>query len=85
MEKEIDGVMHAGRIPTTVGKILFNRILPEGLNMIKRETPEDMLKLEVDYAVGKKQIKAIIKACYDNLGPTETAKLLEEPIDGEVE
>jgi len=77
MQKEIDGVVHAGRIPTTVGKIIFNRILPEGLNMIKRETPEDMLKLEVDYAVGKKQIKAIIKACYDNLGPTETAKLLD--------
>ena len=36
-----------------------------------------MLKYEVDAPVGKKQIKAIIKACYDNLGPTETAKLLD--------
>lgn len=77
VQKEIDGVVHAGRIPTTVGKILFNRILPEGIGLIKRETPEDMLKFEVDYPVGKKQIKAIIKACYDNLGATETAKLLD--------
>ena len=56
---------------------MFNKILPEGIGLIKRETPEDMLKFEVDYPVGKKQIKAIIKACYDNLGPTECAKLLD--------
>ena len=77
VEKEIDGVVHKGRIPTTVGKLIFNKILPEGIGLIKRETPEDMLKLEVDYPVGKKQIKAIIKACYDNLGSTECAKLLD--------
>ena len=77
VQKEIDGVVHVGRIPTTVGKLIFNKILPEGIGLIKRETPEDMLKLEVDYPVGKKQIKAIIKACYDNLGSTECAKLLD--------
>ena len=77
VQKEIDGVVHSGRINTTVGKILFKRILPEGIGLTKRETPEDMLKLEVDYPVGKKQIKAIIKACYDNLGSTECAKLLD--------
>ena len=77
VQKEIDGVVHSGRIPTTVGKLIFNRILPEGIGLLKRETPEDMLKLEVDYPVGKKQIKSIIKACYDNLGSTECAKLLD--------
>ena len=77
VQKEIDGVVHAGIVPTTVGKIIFNRNLPANIGLLERNTPADMLKYEVDYAVGKKQIKAIIKACYDNLGPTETAKLLD--------
>ena len=76
-EVEIDGVMHRGIVPTTVGKIIFNRNLPANIKLIERKTPEDMLRYEVDAPVGKKQIKAIIKACYDNLGPTETAKLLD--------
>ena len=77
VQKEIDGVVHTGRIPTTVGKIIFNKIIPEGIGLIKRETVADKLKFEVDYPVGKKQIKKIIKACYDNLGPTQTAILLD--------
>jgi len=78
VRKEIDGKMYSARLNTTVGRIIFNRILPEGIGIIERNTPEDMLKLEVDYPVGKKQIKALIKACYDNLGPTETAVLLDK-------
>ena len=74
---EVDGVIHTGRVPITVGKIIFNRNLPKGIGLLERKTPEDMLKYEVDYPVGKKPIKKIIKACYDNLGPTETAKLLD--------
>ncbi len=78
MQKEIDGRIYSGRIPTSVGRIIFNRAIPEGINLIKRETPEDFLKLEVDYPVGKKQIKAIIKACYNNLGSTKTAIMLDK-------
>ena len=78
MQKEVDGKMYSGRIPTTVGRIIFNRAIPEGIGLIKREKPEDYLKLEVDYPVGKKQIKAIIKACYNNLGSTATAVMLDK-------
>ena len=77
VKKVIDGKMYVTRLNTTVGRIIFNREIPQNLGIIKRETPEDMLKLEVDYTCGKKQIKAIIKACYDNLGSTETAKMLD--------
>ena len=78
VKKQIDGKWYSARLNTSVGRIIFNKILPEGIGIIERKTPEDMLKLEVDYPVGKKQIKAIIKACYDNLGPTKTAILLDK-------
>ena len=78
MQKTVDGKTYSGRIPTSVGRILFNRAIPEGINLIKREKPEDYLKLEVDYPVGKKQLKAIIKTCYNNLGPTKTAIMLDK-------
>ncbi len=78
MQKTVDGVTYSGRIPTSVGRIIFNRAIPEGIGLIKRETPEDYLKLEVDYPVGKKQIKTIIKACYNNLGSTATVVMLDK-------
>ena len=78
VQKTVNGVTYSGRIPTSVGRLIFNKALPEGLGIIKREKPEDYLKLEVDYPVGKKQIKAIIKACYNNLGSTATAVMLDK-------
>ncbi len=78
VQKTVDGVTYSGRIPTSVGRLIFNKAIPEGIGIIKREKPEDYLKLEVDYPVGKKQIKAIIKACYNNLGSTKTAIMLDK-------
>ena len=78
VQKTVDGVTYSGRIPTSVGRLIFNKAIPEGIGIIKREKPEDYLKLEVDYPVGKKQIKAIIKACYNNLGSTATAVMLDK-------
>ena len=78
MQKTVDGKVYSGRIPTSVGRIIFNQAIPEGIGIIKREKPEDYLKLEIDYPVGKKQLKAIIKNCYNNLGPTKTAIMLDK-------
>ena len=77
VQKVIDGKMYSTILDTTVGRIIFNREIPQNLGLCERKTPEDMLKLEIDYPCGKKQIKKIIKACYDNLGSTETAKMLD--------
>lgn len=77
VQKEIDGKMYSTRLETTVGRMIFNQAIPEGIGIIKRESPEDMLKNEIEYAVNKKQMKKIIKACYVNLGSTKTAIMLD--------
>ncbi len=78
VQKEIDGKMYSTRLHTTVGRMIFNQIIPEGLGLVKHETPEDMLQNEVEFAVSKKMMKKIIKACYVNLGSTQTAIMLDK-------
>ena len=78
VQKEIDGKVYSARINTTVGRMIFNKAIPEGIGIIKRESPEDMLKNEIEFAVSKKMMKKIIKACYVNLGSTKTAIMLDQ-------
>ena len=78
VQKEIDGKMYSTRLNTTVGRMIFNQVIPEGLGLIKRTTPEEMLQNEVEFAVSKKMMKKIIKACYVNLGSTKTAIMLDK-------
>ena len=78
VQKEIDGKMYSTRLHTTVGRMIFNQAMPEGLGLIERNTPEDMLQNEVEFAVSKKMMKKIIKACYVNLGSTKTAIMLDK-------
>ena len=64
-------------IDTTLGRCLFNEILPQDLGFVKRETDEDYLKLEVDFHVGKKQLKQILEKVINNHGATKTAEVLD--------
>ncbi len=76
--KVIDEKTYSANIETTVGRIIFNEIIPQDLGFVKRETPEDMLQYEVNYRVGKKELKKIIKACYDVHDAGETAIMLDK-------
>ena len=78
VQKEIDGKMYSTRLHTTVGRMIFNSVIPEGLGLVKKETPEEMLQNEVEFAVNKKMMKKVIKACYVNLGSTQTAIMLDK-------
>jgi len=70
--KEVTGI-----IDTTLGRCLFNEILPQDLGFVKRKTDEDYLKLEVDFHVGKKQLKQILEKVINNHGATKTAEVLD--------
>ncbi len=72
-DKKVSGV-----ITTTLGRCLFNEILPQDLGFAKRETDEDYLQLEVDFHVGKKQLKKILEKVINNHGATKTAEVLDD-------
>ena len=65
------------RVPTTVGKIIFNREVPQNMGFVDRTKKENACKYEIDFLVGKKQLDEIIKKCFNNLGTTETVKMLD--------
>ena len=77
-EMEIDGEIKSGIIDTTVGKIIFNRPIPQDLGFVDRNLEENKLKLEVDFLVGKKQLGKIIGKCLEVHGTQRTSQVLDD-------
>ena len=78
MTKEIDGVKHSRLVETTIGRVIFNEAIPQDMGLQKRETVEDMFKLEIDEVVGKKQLAKIVDTCYRTHGVTRTSQMLDD-------
>ena len=64
-------------IDTTVGKIIFNEHIPQDLGFVDRSDPENAVKLEISFKVGKKQLGQIIDKCIKVHGPVTTAQMLD--------
>ncbi len=78
LEREINGEKKVGIIDTTVGRLIFNRPIPQDLGFVDRSDPSKLLDLEVDYLVGKSQLGKIINACINVHGATVTAEMLDK-------
>ncbi len=74
----VDGIEKSGIVDTTVGKIIFNRPIPQDLGFVDRTDPENMFKFEIDFLVGKKQLGKIIDACIKIHGTEVTSVVLDE-------
>ena len=74
---EINGKRIAKRIPTTVGKIIFNSRMPQNMGFVDRNNEEHFLDYEIDFLVTKKKLDVIIKQCFNTLGTTATVKMLD--------
>ena len=72
-----DGQTVTGNVESTLGRVLFNEILPQDLGYVDRTNPEDLLKLEVDFHVGKKQLKQILEKVINIHGAVRTAEVLD--------
>ena len=72
-----EGETVSGIVETTLGRCIFNEIIPQDLGFVKRETKEDLLLPEVDFLVGKKQLKKILEKCINTHGATKTAETLD--------
>ncbi|MBQ7724712.1 MAG: DNA-directed RNA polymerase subunit beta' [Lachnospiraceae bacterium] len=78
MEKtDEDGNTKTKIVNTTLGRCLFNEILPQDLGFVDRSDPENELALEIDFMVGKKQLKQIIEAIINTHGAIKTAEALD--------
>ena len=73
-----DGTVKTGVIESTVGRFIFNEIIPQDLGFVDRSIPENELKLEVDFHVGKKQLKKILEKVINVHGAIQTAITLDD-------
>ena len=72
-----DGTVITDNVESTLGRFLFNEILPQDLGYVDRSIPGNELLLEVDFLVGKKQLKQILEKVINTHGATKTAEVLD--------
>ena len=73
-----NGEVVTGTVESTLGRFLFNEILPQDLGFVDRSVPGNELILEVDFHVGKKQLKQILEKVINTHGQTKTAEVLDD-------
>ncbi len=78
MFKEIDGEMKSKIIDTTIGKIIYNEVIPQDLGFVDRSNPENAFDLEVNFPVTKKTVKGIVSNCIKVHGISRSAELLDD-------
>ena len=71
--KEIDH----GMIVTTVGRIIYNKGIPQDLGFVDRSKKENKFEPEINFTIAKKQLKQLIAKCIDVHGLDRTATLLD--------
>ena len=76
--REIDGKRVTRLVESTVGRFLFNEIIPQGLGFVKRETLDDMFKLEIDFVVDKGMLSKIVYQSFLTYGAAKTSILLDD-------
>ena len=75
---DLEGNPITRMIDCTMGRLLFNEIILQDLGFVDRTKEENLLKLEVDFHVGKKQLKQILDKCINIHGATKTAEVLDD-------
>ena len=84
-KNEVTGLLSVtGVLKTTVGRIIYNDNMPQDLGFVKRENPEDYLKLELSTefiggakAIGKKHLSRIVEACFKTGYAPKAAAVLD--------
>ena len=72
-----EGETVKGFVTTTLGRSLFNEIIPQDLGFVDRSIAGNELAYEVDFLVGRKQLKQILEKCINTHGATKSAETLD--------
>lgn len=76
--KEKDGKTVSRLVKTTIGRVIFNRPIPQDLGFVDRTNPENEFELEVSFVVKKKQLGQIVDKCIRAHGIAIASKVLDE-------
>ena len=73
-----EGQPVVGRIETTLGRIIFNSIIPQDLGIVDRSKRENVLKFEIDKEVKKGDYSSLIETCYRKHGTNTTVTMIDD-------
>jgi len=76
-KKMPDGTVKTGFVSSTLGRFLFNEVIPQDLGFVDRENHDNDLVLEIDFLTDKKMLKKIIERVINIHGATVTAEVLD--------
>ncbi len=76
--KEIDGETRSKLVKTTIGRVIFNRPVPQDLGFVDRSDPENAFELEASFVVDKKRLGQIAEKCINVHGVSIASKMLDE-------
>ncbi len=74
---QIDGEVRHKLVRTTVGRLLFNEGIPQDLEFVDRNDPEQVFEPEINFMCGKKQLGQIVDRCISKHGFTRSAEVLD--------
>ena len=78
VEKVVNGEEMTGVVESTLGRFIFNEIIPQDLGFVDRSVPGNELVPEIDFHVGKKGLKQILEKVINVHGATTTAEVLDD-------
>nr|WP_317356987.1 DNA-directed RNA polymerase subunit beta' [uncultured Tyzzerella sp.] len=72
-----DGTKESKLVDTTVGRVIFNEIIPQDIGFVDRTKDEHKFDFEIDFLCDKKALGKIINRCINKHSATDTAKMLD--------
>ncbi|MCI6908314.1 MAG: DNA-directed RNA polymerase subunit beta', partial [Clostridiales bacterium] len=75
--REENGESVTRTVDATVGRLIFNTVVPQDLGFVDRDDPEHVCDLEVTFPVTKKTLGKIVGSCITKHGFVRTAELLD--------
>ncbi len=75
---EFEGEMITGRTETTLGRIIFNSVIPQDLGFIDRSKRDNAFKFEIDDVVKKGNYGTLIETCYRKHGTNTTVTMIDD-------
>ncbi len=69
--------VNTGKDAVTLGRLIFNKSIPQDLGFVDRSVPGNKLNLEISQIVTKKELGQIINSCIKHHSSAITAKMLD--------
>ena len=76
-KKDEEGNERHKKIQTTVGRIIYNKGIPQDLGFVNRENPDNEFEPEINFVIKKKDLGKIVERCINIHGLSRSAELLD--------